>query len=254
MKFKIAIPARYASTRLPGKPLRDIGGKPMLQHVYERARQSGADEVVVATDDERIAVVARGFGASVCMTSAAHSSGTDRLAEVAHTLNWNADTLVVNLQGDEPLMPPPLLRQVARNLDAHPDAMCATLCTPIKAAHELFDPHVVKVVMNAQGYAMYFSRAPIPWCRDDFNRDTLTLPPQSRHYRHLGLYAYRAGFLKTYGDLAACALEQAESLEQLRMLWHGVRIHVAEASEIPGPGVDTEQDLERVSLLLRGDR
>ncbi len=252
MNFKIAIPARYASTRLPGKPLRDIGGKPMLQHVYERARQSGANEVVVATDDERIAVAARGFGANVCMTSAAHMSGTDRIAEVAHTLNWDPDTLVVNLQGDEPLMPPALLRQVTRNLDAHADAVCATLCTRINAAHELFDPHAVKVIMNAQGYALYFSRAPIPWYRDDFSRDTLTLPPQSLHYRHLGLYAYRVGFLKSYGDLAVCALEQAESLEQLRMLWYGARIHVAEACEIPGPGVDTEQDLERVIELLKG--
>ncbi len=252
MKFKIAIPARYASTRLPGKPLRDIDGKTMLQHVYERALQSGADEIVVATDDERIAVVAHGFGAEVCMTSAAHGSGTDRLAEVAHTLNWDADVLVVNLQGDEPLMPPSLLRQVARNLATHADVVCATLCTPIRAAHELFDPSVVKVVMNTQGYALYFSRAPIPWYRDDFSRDSRTLPPQSQHCRHLGLYAYRAGFLKAYSELATCALEQAESLEQLRMLWHGAKIHVAEADEIPGPGVDTEQDLARVRELLRG--
>ena len=252
MKFKIAIPARYASTRLPGKPLLDIGGKPMLQHVYERARQSGADEVVVATDDARIAAVARGFGATVCMTSVAHNSGTDRLAEVAHTMNWPSDTLVVNLQGDEPLMPPALLRQVARDLAEHSDAACATLCTQITVAHELFDPNVVKVVMNAKGYALYFSRAPIPWHRDDFARDGRNLPPQSRHFRHLGLYAYRAGFLQTYTTLAACQLEQAEALEQLRMLWHGVRIHVAEASEIPGPGVDTEQDLARVSMLLKG--
>lgn len=252
MNFKVAIPARYGSSRLPGKPLRTIDGKPMLQYVYERARQSGADEVVIATEDERIAAAARGFGATVCMTSPAHSSGTERLGEVVHTLNWPADTLVVNLQGDEPLMPPALLRQVARDLDAHTQAACATLYTPITAAHELFDPHVVKLVMNAQGYALYFSRAAIPWHRDDFARDNLALPPQSQHFRHLGVYAYRAGFLKTYAQLAACALEDAEALEQLRMLWHGVRIHAALASAIPGPGVDTEQDLQRVEALLKG--
>lgn len=252
MSFRVLIPARYASTRLPGKPLLDIGGKPMLQRVYEQAVASGAASVVIATDDARIESAARGFGAAVCMTSPEHASGSDRLAEAVRTLGYDDDEIVVNLQGDEPLMPPALLKQVADNLAAHPHAEVATLCTRIHTAAELFDPHVVKVVMDREGMALYFSRAVIPWDRDAFAVTTAELPAQAVHYRHLGLYAYRTGFLKRYVTLEPCALERMEVLEQLRVLWHGVGIHVAEATVPPAPGVDTPDDLERVRRAIAG--
>lgn len=254
MGFHILIPARYASSRLPGKPLLDIGGKPMLQHVYERASASGAASVVIATDDPRIEEAARAFGAAVCMTSAEHRSGSERLAEAVMLLGYGTDEIVVNLQGDEPLMPPALLRQVADNLERHPAAAVATLCTRIHTAAELFDPHVVKVVCDREGYALYFSRAVIPWDRDAFAVTTEELPPQAEHFRHLGLYAYRAGFLQRYVRLSPCHPEQMESLEQLRVLWHGERIHVAEALELPGAGVDTPADLARMRALLTNHR
>ncbi len=246
MSFRVVIPARYASTRLPGKPLLDIGGKPMLQHVVERAHDSGAASVVVATDDKRIASACETFGADVCMTSAEHNSGTERLAEVVECLGWGDDEIVVNLQGDEPGMPGSLLRQVAALLEQHRDADVSTLCTRIHTAAELFDPHVVKVVSDAEGYALYFSRAVIPWDRDAFAVTTEALPEAVLHYRHLGLYAYRAGYIRRYISLPACELERMESLEQLRVLYHGGRIQVAEAVELPGHGVDTADDLERV--------
>lgn len=255
MEFSVVIPARYASTRLPGKPLLDIAGKPMIRHVYERALQSGADEVIIATDDERIRRAAESFGARVCMTAAHHPSGTDRLAEVARVRDYGGDQIIVNLQGDEPLMPPALIRQVAGNLHANPQASVATLCERIHAAGELFDPHLVKVVMDSQGYALYFSRAAIPWDRDAFAVTTGTtgeLPARSEHYRHIGLYAYRAGFLQEYVKWPPCVLEQTESLEQLRVMWHGYKIHVAEAVEPPGAGVDTEADLLRMRQRLEG--
>ncbi len=246
MSFRVVIPARYASTRLPGKPLLDIGGKPMLRHVVERALGSGAVEVVVATDDERIAEACEGFGADVCMTSSEHNSGTERLAEVVERLGWGEDEIIVNLQGDEPGMPASLLRQVAGLLEQHPHADVSTLCTRIHTAAELFDPHVVKVVCDAQGYALYFSRAVIPWDRDAFAVTTEELPDTALHFRHLGLYAYRAGYIRRYVSLPPCELERMESLEQLRVLHHGGRIQVAEALELPGHGVDTADDLERV--------
>ncbi len=252
MSFHVIIPARYASTRLPGKPLLDIGGKPMLQHVYERAQQSGAASVTVATDDTRIEAAVLGFGGAVCMTSAHHQSGTERLAEAATQLALKAQDIVVNLQGDEPLMPPSLLSQVAHILEGDHGADMSTLCTRIHTAAELFDPHVVKVVLDQQGNALYFSRAVIPWDRDAFAVTTEELPEKAVHYRHLGLYAYRVGFLEEYVTKSACDLERMESLEQLRVLWHGGRIHVAEADDIPGPGVDTAEDLERVRALLQG--
>ncbi|MFZ5593177.1 MAG: 3-deoxy-manno-octulosonate cytidylyltransferase [Pseudomonadota bacterium] len=252
MGFSVVIPARYASTRLPGKPLRDIAGKPMIRHVYERALQSGADEIVIATDDERIRRVAESFGVRVCMTAAHHPSGTDRLAEVARMRDYGGDQIIVNLQGDEPLMPPALIRQVAGNLHTNPQASVATLCERIHTAGELFDPHLVKVVMDSQGYALYFSRAAIPWDRDAFAATTGELPARSEHYRHIGLYAYRAGFLQEYVKWTPCVLEQTESLEQLRVMWHGYKIHVAEAVEPPGMGVDTEADLARVCRQLEG--
>ncbi|HEX9803236.1 MAG TPA: 3-deoxy-manno-octulosonate cytidylyltransferase [Gammaproteobacteria bacterium] len=254
MGFHVVIPARYASSRLPAKPLLDIGGKPMLQHVVERAQQSGAASVTVATDDARIEEAVRAFGGAVCMTAAHHQSGTERLAEAAERLGLAGDDIVVNLQGDEPLMPPSLLSQVARILDGDHGADMSTLCTRIHTAAELFDPHVVKVVMDRLGNALYFSRAVIPWDRDAFAVTTEELPEQAVHFRHLGLYAYRVGFLEEYVTREACDLERMESLEQLRVLWHGGRIHVAEAEQVPGPGVDTAEDLERVRAIILAER
>jgi len=246
----VLIPARYASTRLPGKPLLDIGGKPMLQRVYEQAVASGAASVVIATDDARIKAAACDFGATVCMTSPEHSSGSERLAEAVTLLGYGDDEIVVNLQGDEPLMPPQLLRQVADNLAIHSRAEVSTLCTRIHTAAELFDPHAVKVVMDREGMALYFSRAVIPWDRDAFAVTTEELPAQALHYRHLGLYAYRVGFLRRYVTMEPCALERMEVLEQLRVLWHGAGIHIAEAAVPPAPGVDTPDDLERVRRVI----
>lgn len=251
MGFHVIIPARYASTRLPAKPLQDIGGKPMLQHVCERAAQSGAASVTVATDDGRIEEAVRAFGGAVCMTATHHQSGTERLAEAVTMLGLREDDIVVNLQGDEPLMPPNLLSQVADILEGDLEADMSTLCTRIHTSAELFDPHVVKVVMDSSGNALYFSRAVIPWDRDAFAVTTEELPEKAVHFRHLGLYAYRVGFIKEYVTRSPCELERMESLEQLRVLWHGGRIQVAEAIEVPGPGVDTAEDLERVRALLQ---
>ncbi len=252
LAFRVAIPARYASTRLPGKPLLPLAGEPMLAHVYRRALESGAEAVVIATDDERIAHVAHQLGAPVCMTSPHHASGTDRLAEVVEQLGWDESCIVVNLQGDEPLMPPALIRQTAELLAAYPEAGLATLCTLIQHPGELFDPNVVKVVRDAQGFASYFSRAPIPWQRDYFALHGQTsLPAEVTFYRHLGLYAYRAGVLRRYPQLALAPTEQGESLEQLRALWHGIRIQVAVANCAPPPGVDTAEDLARAEAAYR---
>lgn len=251
MGFRVIIPARHASTRLPGKPLREIAGRPMLQHVYDCARRSDAVQVIIATDDERIRAAAEGFGAMVCMTSAEHRSGTERLAEVVEQLAIPAGEVIVNLQGDEPLMPVACLNQVAAALAAHPAAEVSTLCVPLTDPDELFDPHIVKVVRDQDGFALYFSRAPIPWHRAEFDRRRTRLPDDGTVFlRHIGLYGYRAGYIKEYIRQEHCALERAESLEQLRVLWHGGRIIVPEASEIPGPGVDTEADLEKVAALL----
>lgn len=248
-RFRVAIPARYASTRLPGKPLRQIAGRPLIEHVYRRALASGALEVVIATDDVRIQEAAKGFGATVCMTSPSHRSGTDRLAEVAAQLSWPDEAIIVNVQGDEPQMPPALIRQVAAELEAHPDAGIATVCARMDDPVELFDPNVVKVVRDLQDYALYFSRAPVPWHREGFTcrEQSSPLPEGGAWFRHIGLYAYRVAVLTRYPRLTPAMAEQAESLEQLRALWHGIRIHVAEAVEIPPPGVDTETDLARVA-------
>lgn len=249
--FKVVIPARYGSKRLPGKPLLAIHGKPMVQHVYERAVASGADQVVVATDDERIEAVARSFADNVCMTSTTHASGTDRIAEVVETQGWPAETIVVNLQGDEPLMPPVLLGEVATALLKHPAADVSTLAVPLNEPEQLFDTHTVKVVTDQAGYALYFSRATIPWQRERFAAgDTPTPDWLSGMHRHLGLYAYRAGFLSNYATLEPAPIEQMEALEQLRVLWHGGRIAVGIASEAPPAGVDTAGDLERVMASL----
>ncbi len=251
-RFSVVIPARYGSTRLPGKPLRLLAGRPLLEHVHERARESGADDVVIATDDERILELAERIGACACMTSADHPSGTDRLAEIVDREGWDDDRIVVNLQGDEPLMPPRLVRQVAEDLEEHRQAVVATLSTRIETAAELFDPHVVKLVCDGDGYALYFSRAVVPWDREAFAVTTETLPETAVHYRHIGLYAYRAGFVREYVGWPPSPLETMECLEQLRVLWYGRRIHVSEAHVRPGHGVDTEADLARVEALISG--
>ncbi len=243
MSFTVIIPARYGSSRLPGKPLLEINGKPMIAHVWERAEQSGAGRVLVATDDKRIEQAVAGLGAEVCMTRRDHVSGTDRLAEVAEQLQLSDDEIVVNLQGDEPQMPASLVHQVAADMEAHPDASVTTLYQPIVDASDIFNPNVVKVVMDEEGYALYFSRAPIPWNRESFGD-----PDQAEaelHCRHIGLYGYRAGFLRRYSQWSASPLEQQESLEQLRVLWKGERIHLSEAAENPGHGIDTAEDLEK---------
>ena len=252
MTFRVVIPARYAATRLPGKPLVDIAGKPMIQHVYERALESGAEQVVIATDSPLIEEAVKQFGGDVCLTAESHQSGTDRIAEVAEKLGFADDDITVNLQGDEPLMPPAVIRQVAVNLERTSAASMSTVCAKINTAAELFDPHLVKVVKDKHDFALYFSRASIPWDRDAFASTTEVLPEASEHYRHIGIYAYRTGFLKKYTQWPACSLEKMESLEQLRALWNGHRIHVAEAVEIPLAGVDTDKDLAVVRAHLSG--
>jgi 3-deoxy-manno-octulosonate cytidylyltransferase (CMP-KDO synthetase) len=250
--FKVVIPARFGSTRLPGKPLLLIHGKPMIQHVVERARASAASAVIVATDDQRIVTACAAFGAEAQLTGADHRSGSDRIAEVIARRAWPEDTIVVNLQGDEPCMPPALIDQVACNLSAHSGANVATLAFPIADGESLFDPHVVKVVTDAAGFALYFSRAPLPWHRDEFMGKRGHLPTSVTFLRHIGLYAYRAAFLRRYVTWEPSPLEVAEALEQLRVLWHGERIHVGLAAQSPGPGVDTAHDLAGVAVLLGG--
>ncbi|MEO7762380.1 MAG: 3-deoxy-manno-octulosonate cytidylyltransferase, partial [Casimicrobiaceae bacterium] len=238
--FIAIIPARYASTRLPGKPLLDIAGKPMVVRVADRARESGAERVVIATDDARIEAAAREHGIEAVLTRSDHPTGTDRLSEAAAILGLTDDAIVVNVQGDEPLLDAGVIRGVAEALRDAPDAAIATACHPLASAEEFFNPNVVKVVCDERGAALYFSRAPIPFARDDFRCSTRVLPDDLPAYRHIGLYAYRAGFLATYPTLAQTALERFEALEQLRALAHGYRIIV---NVLPGPlppGVDTE--------------
>ncbi len=249
--YKVVIPARYASTRLPGKPLRELLGKPMLQHVFEAVSECGAQEIIIATDDERIETAAKGFAAAVCMTSPDHASGTDRLAEVVDKEGWSNDQIVVNVQGDEPLMPPALIDQVAGDLAGNPEAAIATVATPLVAAGEFFVPNVVKVVTDKNGFALYFSRASIPWDRELLHDDVKALPIGVVPLRHIGIYAYRVAYLRRYAEMRPCPLEQVEQLEQLRALWYGERIHVAEAGQRPGPGVDTEDDLVIAEQLLQ---
>lgn len=239
----VIIPARYASTRLPGKPLLDIAGKPLIQRVYECARASGIPDVTVATDDDRIAACVREFGGQVCLTSDRHQSGTDRIAEAIAKLGLPDDEIVINLQGDEPRMPPALLRQVADRLAACADAVMATARHALADYDSFTNPNVTKVVCDTEGYALYFSRAPIPWPRDTMSL-ARTARPKLLAHRHIGLYAYRAGFVREYAQWPVCALEALEALEQLRVLWAGRRIAVVEADVEPGPGVDTPADLE----------
>lgn len=253
--FKVVIPARLASTRLPEKPLADLAGKPLVVRVYERAFHAGADEVIVAADDARIVDVVHAEGGRAVLTSQHHPSGTDRLAEVATLERWRDDTIVVNLQGDEPLVPGPLLRTLANALAEEPEAALATAATPITEPRELFAPSAVKVVLDERNLALTFSRAPIPWARDAFGpllRSELPseLPPGVPYLRHLGLYAYRVSTLKLLAATPPAAIEKAESLEQLRALTLGLRIHVTVLDEAPPPGVDTPEDLERVRALF----
>jgi 3-deoxy-manno-octulosonate cytidylyltransferase (CMP-KDO synthetase) len=248
--FRVVIPARYGARRLPGKPLLDIGGKTLLARVWEQARASAASEVVVATDDERVLAHCREIGADAELTAPHHQSGTERITEVAAARGWAPDSIVVNLQGDEPCMPPENIDQVAAALTDAAGPEMATLATPITAAGELFDPHVVKVVTAANGVALYFSRAPVPWHRDEFLGSRAHLPRQTTFLRHIGLYAYRIAFLKRFVGWPPSPLEIAESLEQLRVLWHGEPLQVVQAQSVPGPGVDTADDVEAVLRWL----
>jgi 3-deoxy-manno-octulosonate cytidylyltransferase (CMP-KDO synthetase) len=254
--FIAVVPARLASTRLPNKPLADIGGKPMVVRVAERARASGAQQVLVASDAQSVLEVAREHGFEAVLTRADHPSGTDRLAEVAALYGWSDDTIVVNVQGDEPLIDPALVSGVAAHLDASAGCAIATAAHPIADPAEVFNPNVVKVVLDARGVALYFSRAPIPWARDAYqphwpNVAAMPAPPApATVYRHIGLYAYRARFLRTYPSLSLSPIEQAEALEQLRAMWHGERIAVLVTHDAPLPGVDTPADLERVRSLI----
>jgi 3-deoxy-manno-octulosonate cytidylyltransferase (CMP-KDO synthetase) len=249
-QFTVLIPARYASTRLPGKPLLDIAGKPMVVRVAERARASGAARVVVATDDERIRAAVADHGIDVLMTRSSHPTGTDRLAEAAAQLGLDDKAVVVNVQGDEPLLEPELIHTVADTLTSHADASIATACHLIDDPVEAFNPNVVKVVLDRNGYALYFSRATIPWARDDFAAAPNKIPLGLPLYRHYGLYAYRVSFLRHYPSLPPATIERFEALEQLRALWHGHRIIVSITRGAPAPGVDTEEDLERVRALF----
>ncbi|HSH97875.1 MAG: 3-deoxy-manno-octulosonate cytidylyltransferase [Methylophilaceae bacterium] len=245
MHFHVVIPARYGSSRLPAKPLLDIAGKPMVVRVVEQALSSGAASVTVATDHQAIADQVHVHGFSAVMTLQDHVSGTDRIAEVAKILGWPDDAIVVNVQGDEPLIDPELIREVATNLQEHPHASIATACHPLHDQVALMNPNVVKVVMDQAGYALYFSRAPIPYPRDAFAANQ-PLPTDAKYYRHIGIYAYRTSFLNTYATLQPANIEQLESLEQLRALWHGYKISVAITDNAPATGVDTEHDLIQV--------
>ena len=238
-EFRIVIPARYASTRLPGKPLRVIHGKTMIQWVYESASESDAIEIVVATDDQRIYDTVAGFGGQVCMTSSEHQTGSDRILEVSQKNKWSSEEIIVNLQGDEPLMPSANLNQVAEIL-ARSDGEMSTLYKNI-SKQEALNPNLVKLVTDCHGYALYFSRSIIPFDRDE---------QCNAFFGHIGIYAYRAGFLSRFSQLPVCELENAEKLEQLRALWNGYRIKTAQVMEVPGPGIDTEEDLQRVTELL----
>ena len=248
--FTALIPARYHSTRLPGKPLADIAGKPMVVRVAEQALRAGALQIVVATDDERVRAAVVAHGVTACMTRAEHATGTDRLAEAAAQLGLADDAIVVNVQGDEPLLAPTLIAAVAERLARDPHAAIATACHSITDAAEAFNPNVVKVVLDRDGAALYFSRATIPWARDAFAENPGAVPPGLPLYRHYGLYAYRAGFLRKYATLPPAPIESFEALEQLRALWHGYRIVVEITAGAPAPGVDTPEDLARVRALF----
>ena len=248
--FKIVIPARYGSSRLPSKPLLPIAGRPMIAHVCDRALRAGAEQVVVATDDQRIVDAVADLPVTALMTRADHHSGTERIAEVCDQQGWDDGTLIVNLQGDEPLMCPDLIRQLAVALEKQEGCRVATLSAPIRDRAEVFNPNAVKVVLDRDGNALYFSRAPIPWHRDSFTAEAAALPAGVSYLRHIGIYAYSAGFLRRYVCWPASPLEAVECLEQLRILWMGERIFVLSVDQAPEAGVDTEEDLHRVRKVL----
>ena len=247
--FHVVIPARMGSTRLPRKVLRDIGGKPLVQHTWEAARNSGAASVIIATDDHEVLEACRKFGADARMTAITHNSGTDRVDEIAKSAGWSADTVVVNLQGDEPLMPPALIRHAAELLAEDATAHMATLCHPLHAVEDWLNPNIVKLVMDRQQHARYFSRAPIPWKRDGATRESPRLP-EGLAFRHIGIYAYRVAALARFSALPAGVLEDCEALEQLRALENGLCIRVGITDNPPPRGVDTEDDLQIVTRLL----
>lgn len=248
VQFKVIIPARYQSSRFPGKPLADINGKPMIQHVVERALEAGAQEIVVATDDARIAKVAEAFS-QVVMTSTMHTSGTERLAEVIKKQHITNDTIIVNVQGDEPFIPAENIKQVAHNLAKNPTMQMSTLCTPIESEEDVFNPNIVKVVTSNAGRALYFSRAVIPFSRNTMMQEVKSANPQD-YYRHIGLYAYKAQYIQRYVEYPASSIEQLESLEQLRALWYGDAIHVDIARAKPPVGIDTPEDLQALMSYL----
>jgi len=250
MSFSIVIPARFESSRLPGKPLMDIHGKPMIQWTWERAKASGAQRVIIATESEKVWEACQQFGADVVMTRDDHQSGTERIAEVIDLANFNGDDILVNVQGDEPMLPAELIHQVAEGLEQHPEIPMATLCEEIDDIETVFDPNAVKVCRDVANRAINFSRAPLPWSRDTFAGEDKKLPENWAYKRHIGLYAYRAGFVKQYVAWPECELEHVEKLEQLRVLWHGEKILVLDAHEDAGVGVDTPDDLDRVRKLL----
>lgn len=253
MKFTVIIPARYASSRLPAKPLADIHGKPMIVRVMEQAKKSAATNVIIATDHQQVFDVVSSYGGEVILTSDKHNSGTERLAEVINYYQLADDEVIVNVQGDEPLIPPVIIDQVAENLVKYKTGM-ATLAVPIESASEAFNPGAVKVVTDKDGYALYFSRATIPWKRDRFAQMATDVNRQSIgdfYLRHIGIYAYRAGFIRQYINWAPSSLEQIEMLEQLRVLWYGEKIHVAVAKQAPAIGVDTQEDLDKVRALFK---
>ncbi len=256
-EFKVVIPARYASSRLPGKPLCLIAGKPMIQHTYERALLSQAKEVVIATDDQRIVNAVKEFTDNVVLTSSEHNSGTERLAEVMTLTGWSNDTIVVNVQGDEPLVLADHINQVAQSLADNEDAGMATLATPIHLAEDIFNANIVKVVLDSRGYALYFSRAMIPWSREQFKQEDIlnavkneAVIEQNVWHRHVGMYAYRGHVLDQYKNLNSCTIERLESLEQLRLLFHGIKIHVSIVKKNAGHGVDVLEDIAKVEKLL----
>ena len=248
--FKIVIPARYASTRLPGKPLIDIAGKPMIVHVCERALATQPQDIVVATDDQRIADVVSAIGVQAIMTATEHNSGTERIAEVAQLCGWDDDDIIVNLQGDEPLIPAEYINEVAQVLAEQKQAGIATLAAAIYEPEEIFNTNAVKVVLDKNNYAMYFSRAAIPWDRDGFQQESVQINSAMPYLRHIGMYAYRVSFLQRYVSWEASSLETVESLEQLRILWQGESIIVKTVLKTPEAGVDTKQDLQRVTQRL----
>lgn len=248
--FRVVIPARFASTRLPGKPLLSLAGKPMIAHVCDRASEANAQQIIVATDDERILQAVSALGVTGMLTSPMHESGTERITQVARELGWDDGTIIVNLQGDEPLLPAHYITQVAQALASQTQAGIATLAANMADSDEIFNPNAVKVVVDKQGYALYFSRAPIPWHRATFST-TKEMPRDLPYLRHIGLYAYTVGFLKRYSAWSPSPLESIEALEQLRVLWHGEKILVQTVEKAPIAGVDTLEDLQRVESIMK---